>query len=49
VRQEHTGLSIMKLLPNVGHIVRGTVSLLGKELGEDAEKQMRDVRATTSP
>ncbi len=39
-----TGLSIMKLLPNVGHITRGTVSLLGKDLVKLPEKQMRDVR-----
>jgi oligopeptide/dipeptide ABC transporter ATP-binding protein len=38
------GLSIMKLLPNVGHIVRGTVKLLGKELVKMPEKQMREVR-----
>ena len=38
------GLSIMKLLPNVGHVVRGTVTLLGKELVKMPEKQMRDVR-----
>ena len=39
-----TGLSIMKLLPNVGHVTRGTVSLLGKDLVKLPEKQMRDVR-----
>ena len=38
------GLSIMKLLPNVGHIVRGSVTLLGKELVKMPEKQMREVR-----
>jgi oligopeptide/dipeptide ABC transporter ATP-binding protein len=38
------GLSIMKLLPNVGHIVRGSVTLMGKELVQMPEKQMRDVR-----
>jgi oligopeptide/dipeptide ABC transporter ATP-binding protein len=39
-----TGLSIMKLLPNVGHITGGTVSLLGKDLVKLPERQMRDVR-----
>src|ERR1019366_7127268 len=39
-----TGLSIMKLLPNVGHIVRGSVDLLGRDLVKLPEKQMRDVR-----
>ena len=38
------GLSIMKLLPNVGHIVRGSVNLLGKELVKMPERQIRDVR-----
>jgi oligopeptide/dipeptide ABC transporter ATP-binding protein len=38
------GLSIMKLLPNVGHITRGSVNLLGKELVKMPEKQMREVR-----
>ena len=38
------GLSIMKLLPNVGHIVRGSVNLLGRELVKLPEKQMREVR-----
>ncbi len=39
-----TGLSVMKLLPNVGHVVRGTINLLGKELVGMPERQMRDVR-----
>ena len=39
-----TGLSIMKLLPNVGHITRGSVTLLGRNLVPMAEKAMRDVR-----
>ena len=39
-----TGLSIMKLLPNVGHIVRGSMDLLGRDLVKLPEKQMRDVR-----
>jgi oligopeptide/dipeptide ABC transporter ATP-binding protein len=34
----------MKLLPNVGHIVRGSVNLLGRELVKLPEKQMREVR-----
>jgi len=38
------GLSIMKLLPNVGHITRGSISLLGKDLVQMPEKSMRDVR-----
>src|ERR1039458_6687027 len=38
------GLSIMKLLPNVGHITRGSVTLLGRELVKLPEKQMREVR-----
>ncbi len=38
------GLSIMKLLPNVGHIVRGSVNLPGRELVSMPEKQMREVR-----
>jgi oligopeptide/dipeptide ABC transporter ATP-binding protein len=39
-----TGLSIMKLLPNVGHITRGSVTLLGRDLVPMPEKTMRDVR-----
>jgi oligopeptide/dipeptide ABC transporter ATP-binding protein len=38
------GLSVMKLLPNVGHVVRGSVTLLGRELAKMPEKQMREVR-----
>ena len=41
------GLSIMKLLPNVGHVTRGSVKLLGNELVKMPEKQMRDVRGTS--
>ena len=26
------GLSIMKLLPNVGHVIGGTIKLLGQDL-----------------
>src|ERR1022692_598756 len=39
-----TGLSIMKLLPNVGHITRGSVTMLGRDLVPMSEKAMRDVR-----
>ena len=38
------GLSIMKLLPNVGHVTRGSVKLLGNELVKMPERQMREVR-----
>jgi oligopeptide/dipeptide ABC transporter ATP-binding protein len=38
------GLSIMKLLPNVGHVTAGTVTLMGKELVKIPERQMREVR-----
>ena len=38
------GLSIMKLLPNVGHVVRGTITLLGNELAKMPERKMQDVR-----
>ncbi len=39
-----TGLSVMKLLPNVGHIVRGSMTLLGRDLVPMPEKVMREVR-----
>jgi oligopeptide/dipeptide ABC transporter ATP-binding protein len=39
-----TGLSIMKLLPNVGHVVGGSIKLLGKDLGPLSESEMRHVR-----
>src|SRR5581483_10639264 len=39
-----TGLSIMKLLPNVGHVVGGSIKLLGKDLGPLSEREMRHVR-----
>jgi peptide/nickel transport system ATP-binding protein len=38
------GLSIMKLLPNVGHVVGGKVSLLGRDLAPLSEKEMCTVR-----
>ncbi len=38
------GLSIMKLLPNVGHVIGGTISLLGQDLAPLTEKQMCKVR-----
>jgi peptide/nickel transport system ATP-binding protein len=39
-----TGLSIMKLLPNVGHVVGGSIRLLGRDLGPLSEREMRHVR-----
>ena len=39
-----TGLSIMKLLPTVGHVVGGEINLLGRDLGPLSEKQMQHVR-----
>ncbi|HEY7420508.1 MAG TPA: ABC transporter ATP-binding protein [Gaiellaceae bacterium] len=39
-----TGLSIMKLLPNVGHVVGGKINLLGRDLGPLKEKEMQHVR-----
>jgi oligopeptide/dipeptide ABC transporter ATP-binding protein len=39
-----TGLSIMKLLPNVGHIAGGKVNLLGRDLVPLNEKEMCKVR-----
>ncbi|HZS29839.1 MAG TPA: dipeptide ABC transporter ATP-binding protein [Gaiellaceae bacterium] len=39
-----TGLSIMKLLPTVGHVVGGSIRLLGKDLGPLSEREMRHVR-----
>ncbi|HWD55239.1 MAG TPA: ABC transporter ATP-binding protein [Acidimicrobiales bacterium] len=38
------GLSVMKLLPNVGHVVGGTIKLLGEDLAPLNEKQMGKVR-----
>ena len=39
-----TGLSIMKLLPTVGHVVGGEINLLGRDLGPVSERQMQHVR-----
>jgi peptide/nickel transport system ATP-binding protein len=39
-----TGLSVMKLLPNVGHITGGTVRLNGRDLVGLSEREMRHVR-----
>ena len=39
-----TGLSIMKLLPNVGHVVGGSIRLLGRDLGPVSEREMQVVR-----
>jgi oligopeptide/dipeptide ABC transporter ATP-binding protein len=39
-----TGLSIMKLLPPVGHVVGGSIKLLGRDLGPLTETEMRAVR-----
>jgi oligopeptide/dipeptide ABC transporter ATP-binding protein len=38
------GLSIMKLLPNVGHVTGGSIRLLGRDLAPYSEGQMRTVR-----
>src|SRR6202034_4119612 len=39
-----TGLSIMRLLPNNGHLIGGSVTLLGRDLAPLEEKEMRQVR-----
>jgi peptide/nickel transport system ATP-binding protein len=39
-----TGLSIMRLLPNNGHLTGGSVTLLGRDLAGLSEKEMRSVR-----
>ena len=39
-----TGLSIMRLLPNNGHLTGGSVELLGRDLAPLDEKEMRQVR-----
>jgi peptide/nickel transport system ATP-binding protein len=39
-----TGLSIMKLLPNVGHVVGGSIRLAGRDLGPLSEREMQVVR-----
>jgi peptide/nickel transport system ATP-binding protein len=38
------GLSVMKLLPNVGHVVGGSIKLLGQDLAPLGEKEMCKVR-----
>jgi len=38
------GLSIMRLLPNVGHIVGGSIKLMGQDLSALTEKEMNTVR-----
>ena len=38
------GLSIMHLLPNVGHVVGGAIRLAGRDLVPLTEKEMSDVR-----
>ena len=39
-----TGLSIMRLLPNNGHLTGGSITLLGRDLATLDEKEMRQVR-----
>jgi len=39
-----TGLSIMRLLPNNGHLIGGSVTLLGRDLAPLDEKEMRRIR-----
>jgi oligopeptide/dipeptide ABC transporter ATP-binding protein len=39
-----TGLSIMRLLPGNGHLIGGSINLLGRDLADLDEKQMRKVR-----
>jgi oligopeptide/dipeptide ABC transporter ATP-binding protein len=39
-----TGLSIMRLLPNNGHVTGGSITLLGRDLATLDEKEMRKVR-----
>ena len=39
-----TGLSIMRLLPNVGHVTGGSIRLLGQDLAPLSEKEMCKVR-----
>jgi peptide/nickel transport system ATP-binding protein len=39
-----TGLSIMKLLPGVGHVTGGSVKLLGRDILPLPEREMRKVR-----
>jgi oligopeptide/dipeptide ABC transporter ATP-binding protein len=39
-----TGLAIMRLLPNVGHITGGSIELLGRDVVQLSEKEMCQVR-----
>jgi oligopeptide/dipeptide ABC transporter ATP-binding protein len=39
------GLSIMKLLPNVGHITAGSILVCDKDIVPTSERQMRNIRA----
>ncbi len=39
-----TGLSIMKLLPNVGHVAGGKINLLGRDIVPLGEKEMCRIR-----
>jgi peptide/nickel transport system ATP-binding protein len=39
-----TGLSIMRLLPNNGHVIGGSITLLGRDVASLDEKEMRQVR-----
>ena len=38
------GLSVMKLLPPVGHVIGGTIELLGQDLAPLTEKEMTKIR-----
>jgi peptide/nickel transport system ATP-binding protein len=38
------GLSIMKLLPTVGHVTKGTIALNGRDIAGYSEKEMTKVR-----
>ena len=38
------GLSVMKLLPNIGHVTGGSIRLLGRELASLSEHEMQPVR-----
>jgi peptide/nickel transport system ATP-binding protein len=38
------GLSVMKLLPPVGHVIGGSIKLLGRDLAPLSEKEMTKVR-----
>jgi len=39
-----TGFSIMRVLPNNGHVIGGTITLNGRNLADLSEKEMRLVR-----